>query len=131
MKIVRQLAKKKEYERKCYQETGKCLYCDIGKRGDNCTEDCNIGCNLTIINCEQDDGKCKCKDGYYGEICDGICDPNCEICNENDGICSKCKSSYYVDPDDKKLCKKFPEIEAVVFIDCALPLWGQGSAEVK
>ena len=101
--------KKIEYQRKCAQDTGKCLYCDSGKRGNECTEDCNKGCDLNITNCGQDDGKCKCIHGYYGDTCDGVCDPNCEICNENNGICSQCKSSYYVDPDDQKLCKKCPE----------------------
>ena len=96
-------------ERMCAQDDGKCSYCDKGKRGDYCKENCNIGCDLDKNNCQQDDGKCNCKNGYYGDTCDGICDPNCVTCDQIDGSCSKCASKYYIDSEDKKVCNKCPD----------------------
>ena len=96
-------------ERKCDQETGKCSLCDNGKRGDFCNENCNIGCNITENNCEQDTGKCQCKQGYYGEVCEKECDKNCKICQESDGACIECNSGYYIDLNDNKICNKCPE----------------------
>ena len=96
-------------ERKCDQETGKCSLCEKGKRGNFCTENCNIGCNTTENNCNQDDGSCNCKQGFYGNFCDMECDKNCLICQESDGACTQCKSGYYTDLEDNKKCSKCPE----------------------
>jgi hypothetical protein len=48
-------------QRKCDQSTGKCFKCKMGKRGDYCTDNCNLGCDISEINCAKEDGKCDCK----------------------------------------------------------------------
>jgi hypothetical protein len=96
-------------QRKCDQSTGKCFKCKMGKRGDYCTDNCNLGCDISEINCAKEDGKCDCKNGYFGETCDEECDKNCKNCNKNDGICNECESKYYINPDDKKQCIKCPQ----------------------
>ena len=101
--------KVEENKRKCDQESGKCTLCENGKRGDLCTEPCNEGCNVTKINCNQDDGKCECKTGYFGDLCDGKCDENCLNCEKSDGVCTECKSGYYIDLKDNTKCNKCPE----------------------
>ena len=101
--------KVEENKRICDQESGKCTLCENGKRGSDCTESCNYGCNITKINCNQDDGKCECKKGYFGNVCDGKCDENCLNCEKSDGTCTECKSGYYIDLEDNKKCNECPE----------------------
>ena len=95
--------------RKCDQVTGKCYKCQIGRRGDECTENCNKGCDLSENNCGQDDGKCSCQSGYFGDTCDGECDRYCKDCDKIDGTCNECQSGYYINPEDEKQCIKCPE----------------------
>ena len=89
-------------ERKSDQNIGKYFKCKKGKRGDYCTDNCNLGCDISEINCAKEDGKCDCKSGYFGEACDEEWDKNCKNCIKNDGICNVCKSKYYINLDDKK-----------------------------
>lgn len=100
----------KDYgDRMCDQKSGKCTLCVKGKKGDKCNENCNEGCDLEKKNCDQNDGKCECKNGYFGETCEGKCDENCKECNAENGECNECKSSYYIDPEDKTKCLSCPE----------------------
>ena len=92
--------------RKCDQDSGNCYSCISGKTGTICDKNCNVGCDLTIKNCDMNDGSCECKEGFYGEKCENNCDENCEKCDSKTGICSQCISGYY--PKDLD-CLKCPE----------------------
>ena len=89
-----------EQSRKCDQISGKCYSCKLGKKGEKCEEDCNVGCNLEEGNCNKDNGKCICKEGYYGETCADKCDEKCVECNKENGHCIKCIEGYY--PEENK-----------------------------
>ena len=93
-------------ERKCYQDSGNCYECINGKTGIKCEDNCNEGCDLTIKNCDMNDGSCDCKEGFYGKTCNKICDKNCTKCDKNNGTCYECISGYY--PKNKK-CIKCPD----------------------
>ena len=84
-----------EQSSKCDQISGKCYSCKLGKKGEECKENCNDGCNLEISNCNKENGQCTCKEGYYGKTCDGKCDENCVECNKENGQCIKCKENFY------------------------------------
>ena len=93
----------------CDQESGKCNLCIKDKKGSECNEDCNEGCDTDKKNCEQDSGKCDCKKRFYGETCNEECDKHCENCNDENGECYECESGYYVDLNDKKICNQCPQ----------------------
>ena len=93
-------------DRKCDQNTGNCYLCVNGKWGKTCKKKCSNGCDLSILNCDMNTGKCICKKGYYGSKCDNECDPNCINCDNNTGICYQCIEGYY--PVDK-VCNPCPE----------------------
>ena len=92
--------------RKCDQNSGECFSCISGKRGIKCDQNCNEGCDLSIKNCDMNDGTCTCKEGYYGTKCENICDSNCLSCDKTSGKCNQCKSGYY--PNEKS-CIKCPD----------------------
>ena len=93
-------------KRKCDQDSGDCFSCISGKTGIKCDKDCNIGCNLTLANCDMKNGNCLCKEGYYGEKCGNTCDENCKKCDSKNGTCYQCSKGYY--PEGKN-CLKCPE----------------------
>ena len=97
---------KSSHNRKCDQNSGYCYSCISGNRGKKCEQKCSKGCNLTISNCDMNDGTCTCKKNYYGQKCDKKCDENCIKCNNISGICYQCKDGYY--PIEKK-CNTCPE----------------------
>ena len=95
-----------EQNRKCEQNTGNCFSCISGKTGIKCEQNCNEGCDLTKKNCDMNDGKCICKQGFYGETCENKCDEKCTNCDSINGTCYKCQDHFY--PKDKN-CFQCPE----------------------
>ena len=93
-----------EGTRKCDQISGECFSCILGKKGNVCNENCNEGCDLEQENCNQYDGKCTCKEGYYGDTCEAKCDENCEECDKVNGTCYKCKEGYYAKDKECIIC---------------------------
>ena len=76
-----------------------CEKCLLGYYGLDCNQKCYEGCNLTLSNCQQKDGKCDyCKSGFYGDYCNKTCNENCvgdPPCDPKFGFCQKCKDLYY------------------------------------
>ena len=95
-----------EQNRKCDQNTGNCFSCISGKTGIKCEQNCNEGCDLTKKNCDMNDGKCICKQGFYGETCENKCDEKCTNCDSINGTCYKCQDHFY--PKDKN-CFQCPD----------------------
>ena len=113
-----------EYSKKCILGKNYCLECN--KNGNRCEKcimgyfpDENGGCSYTD-NCEISfQGKCLeckknfiligedkeynkelevkiCKSLYFGEL------KNCELINQSNGLCEKCKEGYFLNSGDKK-----------------------------
>ena len=96
----------------CSNTSYKCVLCS--RSGDECLECPNneswgIHCDETCERCPK--GKCLITDGkcsedalycnnpsYYGEYCKDECNKtnkNCKECLKENGVCTKCKQSYY------------------------------------
>ena len=95
--------------RVCSPNDGKCFSCNKGFKGDYCNEKCSDGCNLDTNNCNQENGQCDCKNGYFGKTCEENCDEHCIDCDSEDGTCRECESGYYIDLNNKTKCIPCPE----------------------
>ncbi|XP_070537251.1 multiple epidermal growth factor-like domains protein 11 [Ptychodera flava] len=80
--------------RKIYEiQYKKCLECEQGMYGANCSKKCKCDMNNTV-SCDHHDGTCRCKPGWIGTTCNQTCSEgwhgdNCEercICVENTTI---------------------------------------------
>ena len=80
----------------------RCSTCNTGYYGTTCLNQCSRGCMNNI--CQQNDGRCRCKTGFYGELCcpfDYVsvncslkCQPHCKQCS-SPSVCSACHPGYY------------------------------------
>ena len=86
----------------CNKDDGVCNKC---KDNNYWGDDCSTSCSNCIDGCDISNGYCKgnCKnEAFYGPLCKEECNktkPNCETCNKDDGVCSKCKDDSYWDDD--------------------------------
>ncbi|XP_052761471.1 scavenger receptor class F member 2-like isoform X2 [Mya arenaria] len=76
---------------------GKCLECNDGfyPNGNGSCMSCSSNCKNGQCNTET--GACinGCTDRFWGDKCDIPCDPNCDTCQLDSGICLSCKNTTY------------------------------------
>ena len=99
---------------------GICYNCKKGFYITNQTDSHCAECPSTCFKSQNDELVCyelndvvhchQCYQGYFGIICDKICDEGCEdqICNRG-GVCEECSRGYYKNPESASGCSKCPE----------------------
>ena len=82
-----------------------CKKCVNGYFGEKCDKKCYDGCDISIKNCNKEDGKCEnCKTGYFNDFCNEKCHEYCKnnICDSRTGKCNECEDGYYGNMCDNK-----------------------------
>ncbi|XP_048255273.1 multiple epidermal growth factor-like domains protein 10 [Haliotis rufescens] len=77
----------------CDKDTGKCISCRLGLRGELCDDTCPSNCTQ----CERYGDICigACPNsGYYGRDCSIQCPVSCEGCHKKTGLCMKCAEGF-------------------------------------
>ncbi|XP_067677165.1 scavenger receptor class F member 2-like isoform X1 [Haliotis asinina] len=77
----------------CERDTGKCVNCTAGYRGDYCNLTCPSNCSLCQRYGDVCIGPCP-QDGHYGMDCSAPCPVGCDGCHKETGICLTCASNY-------------------------------------
>ncbi|XP_071118500.1 cell death abnormality protein 1-like [Haliotis cracherodii] len=77
----------------CDKDTGKCISCKQGLRGELCDDTCPSNCTQ----CERYGDICigACPNsGYYGRDCSIQCPVSCEGCHKETGLCMECAEGF-------------------------------------
>ena len=83
-----------------------CTNCSSGFYGEQCNKECYEGCNITLSNCEKEDGKCEeCLPLYYGEKCENKSNiTNCTSVDRKTGLCNNCEETFYLKDNKCEPC---------------------------
>ncbi|XP_052763016.1 receptor-type tyrosine-protein phosphatase kappa-like [Mya arenaria] len=91
---------------KCSQVDGKCLKCKDGHYphvNGSCVK-CNNKCRDML--CSSENGTCLsgCTGKVWGDKCESQCNPNCETCLQDSGICDTCTDNTFYGSYCNKSC---------------------------
>ena len=80
----------------CDKVSGECICPDVTTAGKDCNQPCPTQCDSK--GCYQNFKCRKCKEGFYGEICNLQCPVNCRVNNKygcyQSGDCESCASGF-------------------------------------